>query len=158
MGIDWLLVLPYSTIRPPCSTSQQEEISSGQKTDDLDRPLIKLYVQALTEEMQDQGLRGCPPCTEPKERECYGGHVQQEQPCSRAHDFSCGQECGALLSCGNHTCSRTCHANPAGGKVLEKTFISRGNCLILPEGGQHLQPNVNLALIKSHHHKRSFML
>lgn len=92
--------------------------------------------QALTREAQDQALSSCPPCTAPVEKECFGGHVKEQQPCNQACSFSCGEECGALLSCGNHACSRICHAGSARGEkhIPSSTFTKEAAswCIHIP--------------------------
>ncbi|KAF2319120.1 hypothetical protein GH714_013449 [Hevea brasiliensis] len=48
----------------------------------------------------------CPPCPELVWRSCVGQHLEQ----SGWALFSCDNLCGNPLPCGNHYCTKTCHA------------------------------------------------
>ncbi|KAL6956430.1 NF-X1-type zinc finger protein nfxl2, partial [Sarracenia purpurea var. burkii] len=54
----------------------------------------------------------CPPCPELVWRSCVGEHIGAERMmvCSAEAEFSCNNLCGNLLRCGNHYCTKTCHA------------------------------------------------
>ncbi|KAK3020652.1 hypothetical protein RJ639_046245 [Escallonia herrerae] len=54
----------------------------------------------------------CPPCPELVWRPCVGHHITAERMmvCSDRAEFSCDNLCGNLLPCGNHYCTKTCHA------------------------------------------------
>ena len=56
----------------------------------------------------------CPPCpvvTPPKP--CFCGKTTYVSACDSVEKgHSCGQVCGATLSCGNHTCEQDCHNGP----------------------------------------------
>lgn len=54
----------------------------------------------------------CPPCPEIVWRPCLGEHIGAERMmvCSNNAKFSCNNLCGNLLACGNHYCTKTCHA------------------------------------------------
>ncbi|KAF5192665.1 Nf-x1-type zinc finger protein nfxl1 [Thalictrum thalictroides] len=54
----------------------------------------------------------CPPCPELVWRPCLGQHIAAERMvvCSDRSVFSCENLCGNLLTCGNHYCTKTCHA------------------------------------------------
>ncbi|XP_030441971.1 NF-X1-type zinc finger protein NFXL2 [Syzygium oleosum] len=54
----------------------------------------------------------CPPCPELVWRSCVGQHAGAEKMmvCSQRTLFSCDNLCGNPLSCGNHYCTKTCHA------------------------------------------------
>lgn len=59
---------------------------------------------------------GCEPCSELVAQKCFCGKSDRSVKCtveslSKSH-FSCGQPCGATLSCGHHTCNRICHEGP----------------------------------------------
>ncbi|KAK2941891.1 putative FKBP12-associated protein 1 like protein [Blattamonas nauphoetae] len=58
----------------------------------------------------------CPPCTQlGPPRRCFCGAVEERRRCGADKDgFSCPGICGKILSCGNHTCERTCHSGPCG--------------------------------------------
>lgn len=64
----------------------------------------------VTEEGQATFLTNCPPCQAPVPTPCLGGHTTKALPCFSAAPFSCGATCQQRLACGNHTCSKTCHA------------------------------------------------
>ncbi|OQR67455.1 transcriptional repressor NF-X1-like [Tropilaelaps mercedesae] len=52
----------------------------------------------------------CPPCTSLIEKKCHGGHeIRRNIPC-HLDNVSCGRPCGRPLTCGRHTCDKTCHA------------------------------------------------
>lgn len=57
-----------------------------------------------------QTQQPCPSCTAPVQVECVGRHGHQAFPCYKAKPYSCGQSCGRVLSCSNHTCSKPCHS------------------------------------------------
>ncbi|KAL9275955.1 NF-X1-type zinc finger protein NFXL2-like protein [Drosera capensis] len=54
----------------------------------------------------------CPPCPELVWRSCVGQHIGAEKMmvCSDRVDFSCENLCGYALACGNHYCTKPCHA------------------------------------------------
>ena len=59
-------------------------------------------------------------------------HTQVEVQCHRAGAFSCGAPCGRPLPCGNHACSRPCHAvtpspqPPLNGAAAASNGLSAG--------------------------------
>ncbi|XP_015877400.3 NF-X1-type zinc finger protein NFXL2 isoform X2 [Ziziphus jujuba] len=76
----------------------------------------------------------CPPCPELVWRSCVGQHVGAERMmlCSNRSRFYCDNLCGNLLSCGNHYCTKTCHAletkhstsfQEAGGEPCDKCHL-----------------------------------
>ncbi|KAH9767104.1 NF-X1-type zinc finger protein NFXL2 [Citrus sinensis] len=54
----------------------------------------------------------CPPCPELIWRSCVGEHIGAERMmvCSDRTQFSCDNLCGNPLPCGNHYCTKYCHA------------------------------------------------
>ncbi|KAI0526869.1 hypothetical protein KFK09_002462 [Dendrobium nobile] len=54
----------------------------------------------------------CPSCQEIIWVACLGQHLGEERPmvCSKMSQFSCNSLCGNLLACGNHYCTKSCHA------------------------------------------------
>lgn len=54
----------------------------------------------------------CPPCPELVWRPCLGQHLGAEKMmvCSARAEFSCDNLCGNALACGNHYCTKICHA------------------------------------------------
>ncbi|BAT86437.1 NF-X1-type zinc finger protein [Vigna angularis] len=63
---------------------------------------------------QSEGVPGtpCPPCPELVWRSCVGQHIGADRMmvCSDKSQFSCENLCGNPLPCGNHYCTKTCHA------------------------------------------------
>ncbi|XP_022633134.1 NF-X1-type zinc finger protein NFXL2-like [Vigna radiata var. radiata] len=57
---------------------------------------------------QSEGVPGtpCPPCPELVWRSC----ADRMMVCSDKSQFSCENLCGNPLPCGNHYCTKTCHA------------------------------------------------
>lgn len=79
----------------------------------------------------------CPPCKVPIEVVCLGGHDTSMMPCHAVKATSCGKECGRLLSCGNHSCSRECHKVNNG----DRCETCENQCeLERPEGCSHNCP------------------
>ncbi|KAH7853800.1 hypothetical protein Vadar_006754 [Vaccinium darrowii] len=62
----------------------------------------------------------CPPCPELVWRPCVGEHMGAERMmiCSHKAEFSCDYLCGNPLPCGNHYCTKTCHALKIGSSSL----------------------------------------
>lgn len=54
----------------------------------------------------------CPPCPELIWRSCVGEHIGADRMmvCSDRTQFSCDNLCGNPLPCGNHYCTKYCHA------------------------------------------------
>uniref|UniRef100_A0A1D1Z7N7 NF-X1-type zinc finger protein NFXL2 n=1 Tax=Anthurium amnicola TaxID=1678845 RepID=A0A1D1Z7N7_9ARAE len=54
----------------------------------------------------------CPPCQEVVWSYCLGKHIGEDKPmlCSSQVRFSCQNLCGNPLGCGNHYCTKPCHA------------------------------------------------
>ncbi|KAK9700013.1 hypothetical protein RND81_08G211100 [Saponaria officinalis] len=54
----------------------------------------------------------CPPCPELVWRSCVGQHFAAEKMmiCCDKSQYSCDNLCGNPLACGNHYCTKTCHA------------------------------------------------
>jgi NF-X1-type zinc finger protein NFXL1 len=53
----------------------------------------------------------CPPCPATLRSSCFCGAVTRPQRCSKQR-YSCGQVCGRLLACGEHSCEHPCHDGP----------------------------------------------
>ncbi|XP_031827096.2 nuclear transcription factor, X-box binding stc [Nomia melanderi] len=53
----------------------------------------------------------CPSCEKTIEQKCYCGKNKREIICQNnvSLTYSCGNICGKLLDCGNHTCAKLCH-------------------------------------------------
>ncbi|XP_019449867.1 PREDICTED: NF-X1-type zinc finger protein NFXL2 [Lupinus angustifolius] len=64
--------------------------------------------------IQNESVPGtpCPSCPELVWRSCVGQHIGTERMmvCSNKSQFSCENLCGNPLPCGNHYCTKTCHA------------------------------------------------
>ena len=73
--------------------------------------LMGVWMQAAVavQESKEGFLTECPPCQAPVPTACLGGHTTKPLPCCSAAPFSCGDQCGQPLACGNHTCSKPCH-------------------------------------------------
>ncbi|KAK4193410.1 hypothetical protein QBC35DRAFT_481511 [Podospora australis] len=60
----------------------------------------------------------CPPCTlMGPTQTCFCGKHTSTKRCTETdygNGFSCGEVCGEFLSCGEHTCSQTCHSGLCG--------------------------------------------
>ncbi|XP_021904144.1 NF-X1-type zinc finger protein NFXL2 isoform X2 [Carica papaya] len=68
----------------------------------------------------------CPPCPELGWRSCVGQHLGAERMmvCSDRSMFSCDNLCGNLLLCGNHYCTKTCHALNNQSSSSDRSKIS----------------------------------
>eukprot|EP00397_Hematodinium_sp_SG-2012_P005542 GEMP01005562.1.p1 GENE.GEMP01005562.1~~GEMP01005562.1.p1 ORF type:complete len:1105 (+),score=189.55 GEMP01005562.1:176-3490(+) len=55
----------------------------------------------------------CAPCAIAIEKTCHCGNVLRTLPCGE-DCFICNEPCSRLLSCGVHTCQRTCHPGECG--------------------------------------------
>ncbi|XP_071451168.1 protein shuttle craft-like [Hetaerina americana] len=54
----------------------------------------------------------CPACTVMASRNCECGKTTQVIICGRSQALLCGDECGKVLNCGVHKCSKLCHEGP----------------------------------------------
>ncbi|KAG5125391.1 hypothetical protein JHK82_032128 [Glycine max] len=80
---------------------------------------------------QSESIPGtpCPPCPELVWRSCVGKHIGAERMmvCSDKSQFSCENLCGNPLPCGNHYCTKTCHAlenQLQGSQPCEDCYLS----------------------------------
>lgn len=106
---------------PPCRLPCAEEYQCGHacklrchgarpppKPEFTLKPKKKKIIQ------QSESVPGtpCPPCPELEWRPCVGQHIGAERMmvCSNKSQFSCDNLCGNPLPCGNHYCTKTCHA------------------------------------------------
>ncbi|XP_060065843.1 NF-X1-type zinc finger protein NFXL1-like [Ylistrum balloti] len=91
----------------------------------------------------------CPPCLVPVPVTCLGGHETCNIPCYKAKPESCQRPCGRQLSCGNHTCSLSCHQVQGAADNIqagENCEVCESHCLKpRPEGCSH-----DCALLKCH--------
>ncbi|CAG5051969.1 unnamed protein product [Parnassius apollo] len=71
----------------------------------------------------------CPPCVVLTTKMCHGQHEERKTiPCSQ-EEFSCGMPCGKPLSCGKHTCIKTCHKGPCNTeKCSQPCTEKRASC------------------------------
>lgn len=67
----------------------------------------------------------CATCPLTSKKSCFCGKRVREEKCS-SEVSSCEQVCGKTLSCGVHTCDRTCH--PGGCPSCEVTLTVTCNC------------------------------
>ena len=60
----------------------------------------------------------CPPCTSiGPPQSCFCGRESRQKPClqtSYEFGWTCGQPCGDLMPCGDHSCPQTCHEGLCG--------------------------------------------
>ncbi|XP_030377679.1 protein shuttle craft [Scaptodrosophila lebanonensis] len=52
----------------------------------------------------------CPPCQANVQRSCGCGKTSKTMQCAMKEEIACGEECGKLLNCEQHTCKEKCHA------------------------------------------------
>lgn len=88
-------------------------------------PVSVLPINICVTDVSFQGP--CPPCPITIVKACFCGAQQVSLRCSQMNasasrgsqsSVSCGGECGKVLSCGTHTCSKVCHDGECG-KCLE---------------------------------------
>ncbi|CAH9069527.1 unnamed protein product [Cuscuta europaea] len=76
--------------------------------------------------LQNESTPGtsCPACPELVWRSCVGEHIGAERMmvCSNVAEFSCDNLCGNPLNCGNHYCTKVCHAV----KLIPSSSASEG--------------------------------
>ncbi|KAL1808985.1 hypothetical protein ACET3Z_025975 [Daucus carota] len=116
---------------PPCRLICEEEYPCGHKCnlschgpkpppnpEFTLKPKSKKYIRPSE---STPGLP-CPPCPELVWRSCRGRHVGAERMmvCSDRREFSCDNLCGNLLRCGNHYCTKICHALKNQSPVPER--------------------------------------
>ncbi|CAB3401541.1 unnamed protein product [Caenorhabditis bovis] len=73
----------------------------------------------------------CPPCTVLTKKWCYGKHEMRANVPCHIPAVSCGVRCNKRLSCGVHSCTRTCHGDDCekAGEVCKKPCESiRDGC------------------------------
>nr|DAD26217.1 TPA_asm: hypothetical protein HUJ06_027685 [Nelumbo nucifera] len=105
---------------PPCRLLCEEELPCGHKCKlrchgPKPPPNPEFTLKPKKKKNQQMGCTPgspCPPCSELVWRSCLGQHIAAEQMmvCSDRTTFSCNNLCGNLLLCGNHYCTKTCHA------------------------------------------------
>jgi transcriptional repressor NF-X1 len=96
----------------------------------------------------------CDSCQVQEQQQCYCGAVTGVRACGSAGErdcssgsersFSCNTPCGKALTCGNHFCTRPCHAGacapchddvqlvrtcPCGSATLQELQVTRTSCL-----------------------------
>ncbi|KAJ8769421.1 hypothetical protein K2173_002911 [Erythroxylum novogranatense] len=106
---------------PPCRFICEEEYPCGHKCKlschgprPPPNPDFTLKPKKKKKNHQSEGMAGipCPTCPELVWRSCVGQHIGAERMmvCSDRTEFSCENLCGNPLRCGNHYCTKTCHA------------------------------------------------
>ncbi|KAK3022801.1 hypothetical protein RJ639_046903, partial [Escallonia herrerae] len=106
---------------PPCRLVCDEEYQCGHKCKlrchgpkPPPNPEYTLKPKKKKSSHQSEVTPGspCPPCPELVWRPCVGHHITAERMmvCSDRAEFPCDNLCGNLLPCGNHYCTKTCHA------------------------------------------------
>ncbi|OIT38905.1 PREDICTED: NF-X1-type zinc finger protein NFXL2 [Nicotiana attenuata] len=106
---------------PPCRLLCDEEYPCGHKCElrchgptqpPLPEFTLKPKKRRLTNQTELTPGSSCPPCPQLVWRSCWGNHVGAERMmvCSDRTVFSCDNLCGNPLPCGNHYCTKVCHA------------------------------------------------
>ncbi|XP_037492718.1 NF-X1-type zinc finger protein NFXL2 isoform X2 [Jatropha curcas] len=106
---------------PPCRLPCEEEYPCGHKCNlrcHGPRPppnpdfTLKTKKKKLNHQSECTPGSPCPPCPELVWRSCVGQHLGADRMmvCSNRTLFSCDNLCGNPLPCGNHYCTKTCHA------------------------------------------------
>lgn len=106
---------------PSCRLVCDEDLPCGHKcklrchdTKPPPNPEFSLKPKKKKSNYQSECTPGvpCPPCPELVWRSCVGQHIGADKMlvCSENWEFSCENLCGNILSCGNHYCTKTCHA------------------------------------------------
>ncbi|XP_059627974.1 NF-X1-type zinc finger protein NFXL2 isoform X2 [Cornus florida] len=106
---------------PPCRLICEEEYPCGHKCKlrchgpkPPPNPEFTLKPKKKKSNHQSECTPGspCPPCPELVWRSCIGQHIGADRMmvCSDKTKFYCDNLCGNLLPCGNHFCTKTCHA------------------------------------------------
>ncbi|KAG5146825.1 hypothetical protein JHK84_032368 [Glycine max] len=74
----------------------------------------------------------CPPCPELVWRSCVGKHIGAERMmvCSDKSQFSCENLCGNPVPCGNHYCTKTCHALENQKESLHVHITALGDAIL----------------------------
>ncbi|KAL1336821.1 hypothetical protein HN51_031246 [Arachis hypogaea] len=119
---------------PPCRLPCAEEYSCGHacklRCHDAKPPpnrefTLKPKKKKIIQQSECTPGTPCPPCPELVWRPCVGQHIGTERMmvCSDKSQFACENLCGNPLPCGNHYCTKTCHAleNPASTNRLQKS-------------------------------------
>ncbi|WCJ18715.1 NF-X1-type zinc finger protein NFXL2 [Euphorbia peplus] len=119
---------------PPCRLLCEEDYPCGQKCNlrchgpsPPPKPEFTLKPKKKKAHHQSECTPGspCPPCPELVWRPCVGQHFGAERMmvCSDRKLFSCDNLCGTPLPCGNHYCTKTCHAlkNPSTKPLIQQS-------------------------------------
>ncbi|GFQ90944.1 protein shuttle craft [Trichonephila clavata] len=108
---------------PPCAVIVQKACSCGKTVKALPcKHDIEETCNSVCEKVLNCGAHickakchpgECEPCEEQIDQECYCKKSKRTVTCdsdtSNVHYFCCGNVCGSLLNCGNHTCDNVCH-------------------------------------------------
>jgi NF-X1-type zinc finger protein NFXL1 len=107
-------ISPFAS--PPAPIAPGERDVSKKRIEQLNAPpaavpAVRAAMAFLAEQERSKSalLSECPPCGLIQQVTCLGGHTTAAVPCSQALPFSCEKNCGAVLTCENHTCSLACH-------------------------------------------------
>ncbi|KAL3132442.1 hypothetical protein ABBQ32_008998 [Trebouxia sp. C0010 RCD-2024] len=97
---------------PPVSASfiATKPVQGDGAGDDMPSAAVQIAEKVTTQMRQEGLLTDCPPCQAPVPTACLGRHTRRPLPCCEAAPFCCGNACGQVLTCGNHSCSKPCHA------------------------------------------------
>ncbi|CAA6654762.1 unnamed protein product [Spirodela intermedia] len=101
---------------PPCRMICEEKLSCGHTCKLSATPKQDFSLRARKKKQgkpaQTTPGSACPPCQEVVLRSCLGKHIGEDRAmlCSSQVRFSCQNLCGNALDCGNHYCTKSCHA------------------------------------------------
>ncbi|XP_010543727.1 PREDICTED: NF-X1-type zinc finger protein NFXL2 isoform X2 [Tarenaya hassleriana] len=127
---------------PPCKLPCEEEFSCGHKCrlrchGPRPPPKVEFIVKPTKKKLNihSESTPGspCPPCPEFLWKPCVGQHLGAERMmvCSDRTQFTCDNLCGNPLPCGNHYCTRTCHALKVRSSVSgsdKRSLLSGSDC------------------------------
>ncbi|CAL1281044.1 unnamed protein product [Larinioides sclopetarius] len=127
---------------PPCSVVVQKSCACGKTVKALPcKQDVELTCSSVCEKPLNCGMHRCtiqchpgecPPCAEEIDQECYCKKSKKTVVCdpdtSGVLHFSCGEVCGRLLSCGNHSCDNICHPSDCSPCSLSTEIVKYCPC------------------------------
>ncbi|GBM55473.1 Transcriptional repressor NF-X1 [Araneus ventricosus] len=127
---------------PPCSVVVQKSCACGKTVKALPcKQDVELTCSSVCEKPLNCGMHlctiqchpgECPLCEEEIHQECYCKKSKKTVICdsdtSGVLHFSCGEVCGRLLSCGNHSCDNICHPGDCSPCGLSTEIVKYCPC------------------------------